>query len=95
MDKPVAVLEKSVEESWNLEEALELRQKHILPSTVSYYSKPLMVVKGKGPYVFDEKGKKYIDGFAGVVTISIGHCHPHWVRAIQKQAAELYHTTTL
>ncbi|MBI2069154.1 MAG: aspartate aminotransferase family protein [Elusimicrobia bacterium] len=92
-----AVLDETEELTQGLtgDQILELRKKHILPSTVAYYSKPLQIVKGQGQYVFDETGKKYIDGFAGVVTISIGHCHPQWVKAIQKQAAELYHTTTL
>lgn len=92
-----AVLDETQELTQGLstEQILELRKKHLLPSTAAYYSKPLQIVKGRGQYVFDEKGKKYLDGFAGVVTISIGHCHPHWVKAIQEQAAELYHTTTL
>ncbi|MFC1521595.1 aspartate aminotransferase family protein [Elusimicrobiota bacterium] len=77
------------------EDIFELRQKYILPSTITYYSKPLQIVKGRGQYVFDEKGRKYIDGFAGVVTISIGHCHPHFVNKLKEQISELYHTTTL
>jgi alanine-glyoxylate transaminase/(R)-3-amino-2-methylpropionate-pyruvate transaminase len=86
---------KSAETSWDTQQAWELRQKHVLPSTQHYYSKPLTLVKGEMQYVWDDQGKKYLDAFAGVVTISIGHCHPQWVKAIQKQTETLYHTTTL
>ncbi len=46
-------------------------------------------------YVFDETGKRYLDGFAGIATISVGHCHPHVVKAVQEQSAKLQHLTTL
>ena len=36
-------------------------------------------------YVWDETGKRYLDGLGGIVTISVGHCHPHVVAAAQKQ----------
>ncbi|MEK7287678.1 MAG: aspartate aminotransferase family protein [Elusimicrobiota bacterium] len=92
-----AVLDETEEITQGLttQEILALRAKHLLPSTTAYYSRPIQIVKGRGQYVFDEKGKKYIDGFAGVVTISIGHCHPHFVKKLQAQIAELYHTTTI
>ncbi|MBI4052123.1 MAG: aspartate aminotransferase family protein [Elusimicrobia bacterium] len=94
-----AVLEKPNSKDaltdWTAEEVMELRQKHVLPSTLTYYTKPLMISRAEGAYLFDEKGKKYLDAFAGVVTISIGHCHPHWVKRIQDQIATFDHSTTL
>ncbi|MFH2201763.1 MAG: aspartate aminotransferase family protein [Elusimicrobiota bacterium] len=77
------------------EEILAKRAKYILPSTVTYYKKPIQLVRGEMQYLYDEKGKKYLDCFAGVCTVSIGHCHPTWVKAIQDQAAKLFHTTTI
>lgn len=79
----------------NNEEILAGRAKHILPSTVTYYKKPIQLVKGQMQYLYDETGKKYLDGFAGVCTVSIGHCHPTWVKAIQDQVQTLFHTTTI
>ena len=44
-----------------------------------------MIVEGKGQYVFDEQGRRYLDGSAGIVTISVGHCHPDVVEAARRQ----------
>jgi len=74
---------------------LEERQRLLLPSTAHYYSRPLVIARGERQYVFDQKGKKYLDGFAGVVTISVGHCHPEIVRRAQAQMAVFDHSTTL
>ena len=37
---------------------------------------PMNIVKGEMQFVYDDAGKKYLDGFSAVVTISVGHCHP-------------------
>src|SRR5258708_2469625 len=46
-------------------------------------------------YVWDETGKQYLDGFAGIVTVSVGNCHPRVVEKVKEQAAKLQHITTL
>ena len=43
------------------------------------------IVKAKGPYVWDEKGEKYLDMYGGHAVISIGHTNAHWVDRIQQQ----------
>ncbi len=73
----------------------KLRQKHCLPLPGPMYSRPIQIVRGRGAYLFDEKGTRYIDGFAGVATVSIGHAHPHFVEMISRQLATLGHTTAL
>jgi alanine-glyoxylate transaminase/(R)-3-amino-2-methylpropionate-pyruvate transaminase len=45
--------------------------------------------------VWDDTGKRYLDGLGGIVTISVGHCHPHVVAAAQKQNETLQHSTTI
>jgi alanine-glyoxylate transaminase/(R)-3-amino-2-methylpropionate-pyruvate transaminase len=72
-----------------------LREKHVLPLPGPMYAKPLQIVKGRGNFLFDEKGKKYLDGFAGVATVSIGHSHPHWLKKMKEQMDEYFHTTAL
>ncbi|KAG2442564.1 hypothetical protein HXX76_002650 [Chlamydomonas incerta] len=54
-----------------------------------------MIVEGKMQYLFDEKGRRYLDAFAGIVTVSVGHCHPAVNEAVNKQNALLQHTTTI
>lgn len=53
------------------------------------------IVEGKMQYLFDESGKRYLDAFAGIVTVSVGHCHPKFVAAVNKQNETLQHTTTI
>ena len=44
---------------------------------------------GKGCKVWDDKGQEYLDLYGGHAVISIGHCHPHYVEALTKQANKL------
>lgn len=77
------------------EEVLRLRKEFLSPALFIYYKKPIMFVEGKGQYIFDEKGRRYLDGLGGIVTISVGHCHPHVVEAVRKQNEMLQHSTTI
>jgi len=77
------------------EEVLAMRKEFVNPAIFTYYTKPVMIVEGRGQYLYDEKGRRYLDGFAGIVTVSVGHCHPDIVAAANKQAETLQHTTTI
>ncbi len=77
------------------EEVIALRQKYITPGLVSYYRDPLLIAEGHMQYVWDETGRRYLDAFAGVVSVSVGHCHPHVVERVREQVGKLQHTTTL
>eukprot|EP01024_Parvocaulis_polyphysoides_P039444 TRINITY_DN35677_c0_g3_i1.p1 TRINITY_DN35677_c0_g3~~TRINITY_DN35677_c0_g3_i1.p1 ORF type:complete len:483 (+),score=72.96 TRINITY_DN35677_c0_g3_i1:132-1580(+) len=77
------------------EEVLKLRQQHMSSGVFHYYKKPLMIVEGKQQYLFDETGRRYLDAFAGIVTVSVGHCHPAVVDAIVQQTKLLQHTTAI
>lgn len=46
-------------------------------------------------YLFDADGKRYLDCFGGIVTVSVGHCHPYVVEAVEKQLRKLWHTTVI
>lgn len=77
------------------EEVLALRKKFLSPAIFAYYQRPIMIVEGRGQYLFDEKGRRFLDAFAGIVTVSVGHCHPHVMAAVNAQNARLQHTTTI
>ena len=77
------------------EEVLRLRKEFLSPALFIYYKKPVMFVEGKGQYLFDEKGRRYLDGLGGIVTVSVGHCHPHVVDAVRRQNETLQHSTTI
>jgi hypothetical protein len=77
------------------EEVLALRKEFLSPAIFHYYKKPIMIVEGKAQWLFDEKGRRYLDGIGGIVTVSCGHCHPHIVAAANRQNELLQHTTTI
>jgi len=77
------------------DEVLKLRREFLNPGLVLYYKKPMMLVEGKYQYVFDDKGRRYLDGLGGIVTVSVGHCHPHVVEAARRQNETLQHSTTI
>jgi alanine-glyoxylate transaminase/(R)-3-amino-2-methylpropionate-pyruvate transaminase len=77
------------------EEVFATRQQFLNPAIFHYYKKPLMIVEGKAQWLFDEKGRRYLDGFGGIVTVSVGHCHPHVVAAAKRQHDLIPHTTTI
>lgn len=49
----------------------------------------LTLVKGRGSKVYDDKGTEYLDLYGGHGVISVGHCHPHYVRALKDQLEAL------
>jgi alanine-glyoxylate transaminase/(R)-3-amino-2-methylpropionate-pyruvate transaminase len=77
------------------EQVLALRKQYLNPGLFLYYKKPIMIVEGKMQWVWDDTGKRYLDGLGGIVTISVGHCHPHVVEAVNRQNALLQHSTTI
>src|SRR3954462_9239218 len=77
------------------DEVLAMRREFLTPALLTYYKDPVMVVEGKMQYLFDEKGRRYLDGFAGIVTVSVGHCHPKVIEAVRRQNELLQHVTTI
>jgi alanine-glyoxylate transaminase/(R)-3-amino-2-methylpropionate-pyruvate transaminase len=69
------------------------RKEYCSPGLLMYYREPVMLVEGKMQYVWDETGKQYLDCFGGIVTVSVGHCHPHVSGAMVEQAQRITHTT--
>ncbi len=76
-------------------EVLAMRQEYLTPALVTMYREPLMIVQGSMQYLFDETGRRYLDGFAGIVSVSVGHCHPRVIEAVRAQNELLQHTTTI
>lgn len=49
----------------------------------------ITITKGRGCHVYDDKGTEYLDLYGGHAVISVGHCHPRIVKAIDDQASQL------
>jgi len=52
-----------------------------------FYDRPVQLVRGEGVWLFDAEGKRYLDAYNNVA--HVGHCHPHVVEALTKQAKTL------
>ncbi len=76
-------------------EVLAMRTEYLSPGLITYYQDPLMIVEGNMQYVYDETGTRYLDAFAGIVTVSVGHCHPKVIEKVKDQVGTLQHTTTI
>lgn len=76
-------------------EVLAMRKQYTHPSIFTIYGEPLMIVEGHMQYLYDETGRRYLDLFAGIATVSVGHAHPAVTKAITEQAALLQHTSTI
>ncbi|MCA9239515.1 MAG: aspartate aminotransferase family protein [Planctomycetales bacterium] len=77
------------------EEVIALRKQYVSQGVITYYKEPLMIVEGHMQYVYDETGRRYLDAFAGIVTVSVGHCHPAVIEKVREQTGRLQHTTTI
>lgn len=72
------------------------RHRQVLPAWLAlYYNEPIELVRGEGRHVWAADGTRYLDFFGGILTTISGHAVPEIVAAIQQQAAELLHTSTL
>jgi acetylornithine/N-succinyldiaminopimelate aminotransferase len=69
------------------------REKQFLLQTYNRY--PLVIKRGKGVFLFDLDGKKYLDFVAGLGVNALGHAHPRIVKAIREQAARAIHLSNL
>lgn len=60
------------------ERMLEIRKQNCNPMTmkVTSYKQPVFIHQGYMQWLWDVDGKRYLDLFAGVATVSVGHCHP-------------------
>jgi len=72
------------------DELVQLEKKYFLPVGKRL---PVTLVRGDGVDVWDINGKQYLDFVAGIAAVSLGHCHPAVVKAIERQSMELMHAS--
>ena len=59
----------------------------------TYGRQPVSFLQGKGVWLWDEEGRRYLDGLAGIAVNGLGHAHPKLVAAIGAQAGRLIHVS--
>ncbi|XP_023711724.1 alanine--glyoxylate aminotransferase 2, mitochondrial isoform X3 [Cryptotermes secundus] len=68
---------------------------NIISAFAPHFKEPLLIHDGKMQWLFDHTGRRYLDMFGGIVTVSVGHCHPKVSEAAAQQLNTLWHTTNI
>ena len=76
----------TVETMTSLSEVTASEEQHQL---ATYKKMPVVAARGEGVWLYTSEGEKFLDLYGGHAVAGTGHCHPHVVKAIQKQAAQL------
>jgi 4-aminobutyrate aminotransferase-like enzyme len=71
----------------NIDELLARRRQTLGKHLSLFYERPIHMVRGRGAWLYDATGKAYIDAYNNVPVV--GHCHPHVVRTLSRQASAL------
>jgi acetylornithine/N-succinyldiaminopimelate aminotransferase len=74
------------------QETMDLERAYLLQNYARY---PLVLARGKGCYLYDTDGKRYLDFISGIGVNALGHAHPRLVKVIREQAALLIHSSNL
>ena len=69
-----------------------MEAKLLLPT---YERQPILFVRGRGVYLWDSRGKRYLDFLSGIGVNALGHNHPAIQAAIRRQASRLIHVSNL
>jgi len=77
------------------ESIVKTRKEKLSPGYLTYYKKPLYITRGSMQWLWDDQGDRYLDLFGGIVTVSVGHCHPKVNAALKAQVDTLWHTTSI
>jgi predicted acetylornithine/succinylornithine family transaminase len=88
---PVPVLPDN-EDTTALDRLRALESEYLLQNYARY---PLVLDRGKGCYVFDPSGRRYLDFITGIGVNALGHAHPRLVKVIREQAGRLLHSSNL
>src|ERR1700737_4079459 len=67
-------------------------EEFLLPT---YKRQPFLLTRGRGCYVYDASGKKYLDFLGGIAVNALGHAHPRIVKVIRREAARAIHFSNL
>lgn len=88
---------KGLEIDWSSAGIIRRRDRYYAASQRKFipYTSPQIFQRGQGQYLWDENGRRFTDLLGMNLCISVGHAHPEVVQAIQEQAAQLTHCTTM
>src|SRR5580698_6855214 len=85
-------MESSVAASSEQPSVVDLEKQYILQNYARF---PLVIHRGKGCYVYDTAGRRYLDLIAGIGVNALGYAHPRLTKVIREQAGLILHTSNL
>src|SRR5580698_1507220 len=71
---------------------MDLERDYLLQNYARY---PLVLARGKGNYVYDIEGRRYLDFITGIGVNALGHAHPRIVKVVREQAGQMIHSSNL
>jgi len=77
------------------DEIVSKYRQYLFSSVTTYFTEPLVTDHASMQYLWDVDGKKYLDFFGGIVTVSVGHCNPRVTSKIKAQTDKLQHGSTV
>ena len=77
------------------EEVVRKHKDFLWPAVTNFYQQPLVADHGQMQYLWDLEGRRYLDFFGGILTVSVGHCNPKVTSKVKAQVDRLQHTSTL
>src|SRR5712664_2208787 len=80
---------------WNAETVRRKQKELLFPNITTYYEQALALESGRGMFLKDVEGREYLDFYGGILTVSVGHCHPRVTEAAIAQQKKLVHVSTL
>ena len=86
-----SVLEPPV--STSVADQVRAREKQYLLQNYGRY--PIVLARGRGAWLYDVEGKRYLDLISGIGVNALGHAHPRMLRVLREQAAKLIHSSNL
>src|ERR1700690_3933396 len=77
------------------EEVIRKHKEYLWPAVTTFYKQPLVADHASMQHVWDVEGRKYLDFFGGILTVSVGHANPRITGPIKAQVDKLQHLSTL
>jgi acetylornithine/N-succinyldiaminopimelate aminotransferase len=88
----VRTVKKKFLRASNADSILRDADQFLMPT---YKRQPIVFTHGRGCYVYDSRGKKYLDFLGGIAVNALGHAHPRIVKVIRRESARAIHLSNL
>src|ERR1700746_2096538 len=86
---------KDTKQTTRSEEVIRKHKEYLWPAVTNFYEQPLVADHAEMQHVWDVEGRKYLDFFGGILTVSVGHCNPRVTSKVNAQVNKLQHLSTL